>query len=61
MIAIKIGQIYSFPFNLQIIIGALIASLTVGGKALGKEIAQKRSTKIVHRVAKILNKLHLNK
>ncbi len=41
--------------NLQFIISAVVASLTVGGKALGKEIANKESTAIVHFVGKILS------
>ena len=43
--------------NLQFIISALVASLTVGGKALGKEVANKNSTQIVHWVGIILNKI----
>jgi hypothetical protein len=41
----------------QFIISAIVASLTVGGKAIGKNIAQKNSTKIVHIVGSILGKL----
>ena len=44
--------------NLQFIISALVASLTVGGKALGKEVANKNSTKIVHWVGIALNKIY---
>ena len=55
LIAIKITTFYNMSFNLQFIISALVASVTVGGKALGKIIAQKESTKIVHGFAKILN------
>ena len=43
--------------NLQFIISALVASLTVGGKALGKEVANKNSTQIVHWVGIVLNKI----
>ncbi len=43
--------------NLQFIISAIVASLTVGGKALGKELANKESTQIVHFVGIILNKV----
>ena len=42
--------------NLQFVISAIVASLTVGGKALGKELANKESTQIVHFVGIILNK-----
>lgn len=44
--------------NLQFIISAIVASITVGGKALGKEVANKNSTQIVHFVGTILNKIY---
>lgn len=44
--------------NMQFIISALVASLTVGGKAIGKGIANKESTQIVHFVGIILNKFY---
>ena len=44
--------------NLQFIISAIVASLTVGGKALGKELANKESTQIVHFVGIVLNKVY---
>lgn len=44
--------------NLQFIISAIVASLTVGGKALGKELANKESTQIVHFVGVLLNKIY---
>ena len=37
------------------VIGDIVASLTVGGKAIGKGIAQKHTTKIVAAVSKILS------
>ena len=55
MIAAKIAE--KTGANLQFIISALVASLTVGGKALGKDVANKNSTKIVHFVGTILNKI----
>ena len=61
LIAIKISSAVSLPFNVQFIISAFVASITVCGKAIGKNIANKNSGQIVHYVAKILNKLHLNK
>ena len=54
MIAAKIAE--KTGTNLQFVISALVASLTVGGKALGKEVANKNSTNIVHFVGKILKK-----
>ncbi len=44
--------------NLQFIISAVVASLTVGGKALGKEVANKNSTLIVHFVGTMLSKVY---
>ena len=44
--------------NLQFIISAIVASITVGGTALGKELANKESTQIVHFVGIILNKVY---
>ena len=44
--------------NLQFVISAIVASLTVGGKALGKELANKESTQIVHFVGVLLNKIY---
>ena len=56
MIAAKISE--KTGANLQFIISAAVASITVGGKALGKEIANKESTQIVHYVGIILNKIY---
>lgn len=55
LIAVKITEKLGLEFNLQFIISALVASLTVGGKALGKNIAQKNSTKIVSAFGKIMS------
>ena len=56
MIAAKISE--KTGTNFQFIISAIVASLTVGGKALGKEVANKESTPIVHFVGTILNKFY---
>ena len=56
LIAIKLGETFELPTNIQSIISALVASLTVGGKALGKNIANNYSTPIVHKVGIILNR-----
>src|SRR5699024_8387769 len=55
----KLINIYSIKDGtlLSIIITALVASLTVGGKALGKEIAIFYSEKIIFRVAKFFETL----
>ena len=44
-----------------IITTAIISSLTVGGKAIGKKIAVKKSDNIIFIVGKILNKLSIFK
>lgn len=61
LIAVKITNQFGIRFDIQFIISALVSALTVGGKALGKGIANKNATKIVHSVGIVLNKLKLNK
>lgn len=56
LIAIKISTEMNMSFNFQFVLSALVSALTVSGKALGKEIANKESTVIVHRVGIVLNK-----
>lgn len=59
LIAFNITNDLGLGFNVQFIISAIVASLTIGGKAIGKGIAQKNSTKIVGfagRVVKIFKK-----
>lgn len=55
LIAAKITEEYGLNLNLQFIMSAMVASLTVGGKALGKNIAQAKSTNIVHAVGKVFS------
>lgn len=56
MIAAKIAE--KIGTNLQFVISAVVASLTVGGKALGKELANKESTPIVHFVGTMLSRIY---
>lgn len=56
LIAIKISSEFEMPFNIQFILSALVSALTVSGKAFGKEIANSKSTEIVHKVGIVLNK-----
>ncbi len=60
MIALKITNTYGVSSNIQFLISAFIASITVGGKAIGKEIATNNSTKIVDKVGVILSKFEKN-
>lgn len=55
MIALKLSENYGLNPNIQIILSAVVASLTVGGKAVSKEIAKKNPTKIVFLVSKIIS------
>ncbi len=52
LISVKITEQFSLSFDIQFILSAVVASLTVGGKALGKGIANKNATRIVHAVGK---------
>ena len=56
LIAIKISSEFEMPFNIQFILSALVSALTVSGKAFGKEIANNKSTEIVHKVGIVINK-----
>ncbi len=55
-ISMKLMQGTNIPFDLQFIISALVASLTIGGKALGKGYARRNSTKIVWILGKVVSK-----
>lgn len=57
MISVRIIEMYGVSSNTQYIISALVAALTVSGKAFGKTIAKSESTKIVHYVGIFLDKL----
>ena len=48
----------AWPRGLSLLMSALVAGLTVGGKAIGKTIAVKSCTKIVHLVGRILHGLN---
>ena len=53
MISVKLTESLGVTDNLQFIISAVVAALTVGGKAIGKEIAARNSTKIVYTLRKV--------
>ena len=52
----KITEQFGLSINIQFILSAIVAALTVGGKAIGKGIANRNSTSIVHAVGIVLNK-----
>ena len=52
---------FTWPQIISLLMSALAAGLTVGGKAIGKNIAVTSCTAIVHTVGKILHVLSLRK
>lgn len=54
MIALELTKNYNMSESLQFIFSALVASVTVGGKAITKELAKRNSTKIVEFVSKFI-------
>lgn len=55
MIALKLTENYGMDSSIQFIFSAIVASTTVGGKAITKEIAKKNSTKIIGFISKFVN------
>lgn len=55
MIALKLTESFGMSESIQFIFSAIVASATVGGKAVTKEIAKTNSTKIVGFVSKIIS------
>ena len=57
MIALYFASKFNInPTITALIVSSVISSIMVGGKAIGKNIAIKKSDKIIFRVGKILNK-----
>lgn len=54
LIALTLTENYGMSSSFQFIISALVASLTVGGKAITKEFAKKHSTQIISIITKII-------
>ena len=59
-IAVQVLQNFEFtwPRMITLLMSALVAGLTVGGKAIGKTFAVNSSTNIVHSVGKLIYWLH---
>lgn len=55
IIALKLTESYGMSSAFQFIVSALVASLTVSGKALTKEFAKKNANKILVIITKIIN------
>lgn len=60
MITYKISSQFGLPSNIDFLISAFVAALTVSGKALGKEVAREHSTQIVHTLGVVFSKLNIN-
>lgn len=60
VIAVQILNRFSFdwPQMASLMMSALVAGLTVGGKALGKAIAIQSCTEIVHQVGRLISSWH---
>jgi Mg2+/Co2+ transporter CorB len=56
IITLKLVENYGVSQNIQILLSAVVAAITVGGKALTKEIAKRNPTKVVFFVSKIISK-----
>lgn len=49
---------FTWPQVVSLLMSALVAGLTVGGKAIGKTVAMKSCTQIVHGVGQVIYWLH---
>ena len=56
MLAVRIVNMFNINIDMNFLIGAVVAAVTVASKAAGKVIAQEHSTEIVHVVGKLLNR-----
>ncbi len=57
MIAISLANSFNInPTLSALIVASIISSIMVGGKAIGKNIAVKKSDRIIFKVGKIINK-----
>ncbi len=55
-IALKLTSELNMPDNIQFFISAFVASLTIGGKAIGKDFAKQNATKILGIIGKIISR-----
>ena len=56
-IAVQVLENFSFTFPrlMTLVMSALVAGLTVGGKAIGKSVAVRSCTQIVHMVGRVIH------
>ena len=55
IIALKLTESYGMSTSFQFVVSAIVASLTVSGKAIEKGFAKKNANKILEIVTKIIN------
>ena len=56
LISLEIASLFNLPISIvSLVMGALVSSITVTGKAFGKTIAVKESESIIGRVGKIIS------
>lgn len=55
MIAFKLTESYGMSSSIQFLFSAIVSSVTVGGKAMTKEIAKKNSTQIIGFITRFVN------
>lgn len=55
MLAFKLTENYGMSSSLQFVFSAIVSSVTVGGKAITKEVAKNNSTKIIGFISKFIN------
>ncbi len=55
MLTLKITQNFGLKLDIQFLMSAFVASLTVGGKALGKSFAKTKCNSIIYAVSKPLS------
>ena len=58
IVSLKITSTYGMDDSVQYIISAIVAALTIGGKAIGKGIAIKHADRIVNTVSKIISVIY---
>ena len=56
LITMKLTEKFGVNQNIQILFSAIVAALTVGGKAITKEIAKRNPTQIVFFVSKLISR-----
>lgn len=55
MVAFKLTETYGMSQSFQFIVSALVASITVSGKAITKSFAKKNANKVLGCITKIIN------